>query len=1035
MPANERRYDETKGVPVYKINSNLRSALLLGAATVAAVSLTTTAFAQENVETVVVTGSRIPQQGIISASPVTAVSQQEMKFEGTTNVETLLNNLPATVADYTEQASNGATGQATVDLRGLGSSRTLVLVDGKRLMPSDPSNPVADLNQIPAALVDHVEVLTGGASAVYGSDALAGVVNFVMRKDFEGIEFDGQLGIDEAGNGNKTYAGYQTAKNFAPAPQDWWGGRTNDATVLFGANTPDGKGNVTGYIGYRTIQAVLENKRDFSACSIAVTGADVHACSGSSNYNRFFSIDDYYAGTNYDWFETGTGKAGSGAFVPYTGATSQKYNYGAVNYLQRPDTRYIGGFTGHYEVNKELDIYSDFMFSDDHTLAQIAPSGLFLGTGKQINPNGDPLAHSSYVEINCLNPLMTAQENAILCGASAGSTQNGSGVWLGQGNLVPGQSFLEIGRRDLEGGDRVDDLRHTAYRFVLGAKGELGDGWSYDVYGQYGITLYTETYDNEFSVQRVQNALQVNPDGNCVAKDAGIDLACVPLDIFNGFGAITPAMLNYVNAQGFKQGYTEEAVINGSITGDLGQYGFKSPWASDGVGVAVGTEYRRETLELKTSRDFQTNDLYGQGGATLPIPASSFNVAEGFGEVQIPIAQNQPYFQDLSFNGGLRYSAYSLSGDTWAYKAGLQWQPIDDFRVRGSYERAVRAPNVDELFSPANIVLFGGTDPCYQPTDPKVIANCTAQGAHPISTCPAAQCNQQGEGNLALKPEESDTFSLGVVFTPTFFPGFSATVDYFNIKVDQYINGPNPNVTLAACYGASATAASQAQACPLVHRSGGTGPIYGAGYVGAQTINTGYLATSGFDIETNYQTDLSDLNLGENGSLAFNFVGTFTDKLVTQPFKGFTTFDCAGLFGATCGTPTPQWRHKLRVTWESPWDVQLSVSWRHLSGSKLDINTSNPLLNGSCGSSGLPCPDLADGHIAAYDYFDLAANWTVTKGIELRGGVNNVFDKDPPLVDSANYGVSGAPFGNGNTYPGVYDSMGRTLFLGVTIKY
>lgn len=1020
---------------MFKIESNLRSTLLLGAATAAAFSLSSAAYAQENVETIIVTGSRIPQQGIISSSPVTAVSQQEMKFEGTTNVENLLNNLPATVADYTEQASNGATGQATVNLRGLGSSRTLVLVDGKRLMPSDPSNPVADLNQIPAALVDHVEVLTGGASAVYGSDALAGVVNFVMRKDFEGIEIDGQLGINQAGNGNKTYEGYQNTAHFAAAPHDWWGGRTNDVTMLFGANTPDGKGNVTGYIGYRSIQAVTQDKRDYSACSIAVNSHDVHGCSGSSNYNRWFSLDDYYAGTNYDFFQTGTGHAGTGQFVNYTGTTSQKYNYGAKNYIQRPDVRYIGGFEGHYEVDKALDVYADFMFSDDHTLAQIAPSGLFLGTGRIVNPNGPSDAHPSYVEVNCNNPLMTAQENAALC-SNAGSTQVG-GVWMGESNMVPGQALVQIGRRDIEGGDRVDDLRHTAYRFVLGAKGDLGNSWNYDISGQYGITLYSETYDNEFSVQRVQNALQVNPaTGHCVAYDMGIDTNCVPLDIFNGFGSITPNMLNYVTGQGFKTGYTEEVVVTGSINGDLGQYGFKSPWASDGVGVAFGAEYRKETLELKTSRDFQLNDLYGQGGATLPVPASSFNVAEGFGEVQIPIAQNKEFFQDLSFNGGLRYSAYSSSGDTWAYKAGLQWQPIDDFRFRGSYERAVRAPDVLELYDPANVVLFGGTDPCYHATDPTIIANCALEGAHPTSSCPAAQCNQQGQGNLALKPEESDTFSVGLVVTPTFLSGFTATVDYFDIKVNDYINSPNPNVTLAACYGVGATTASQTVACPLVQRSnGGHGNIYGAGFVGAQTVNTGYLSTDGVDVEANYQSDLSDFGLGDNGSLALNFVATYTNTLITQPFKGFTTYDCAGLFGTTCGTPTPKWRHRLRVTWASPWDVDVSLAWRHLSSSKLDLNTANPILNASCGSSGLPCPDLADAHLAAFDYFDLAATWTVSKGIALRAGVNNLFDKNPPVVDSANYGVSGAPFGNGNTYPGVYDALGRTIFLGVTAKY
>ena len=203
--------------------------------------------------------------------------------------------------------------------------------------------------------------------------------------------------------------------------------------------------------------------------------------------------------------------------------------------------------------------------------------------------------------------------------------------------------------------------------------------------------------------------------------------------------------------------------------------------------------------------------------------------------------------------------------------------------------------------------------------------------------------------------------------------------------------------------------------------------------MGAQTSNTGGLSTKGVDGEANYQ---SDFGLEGVGSFSANFIGTFTDTLITQPFPGFGNYNCAGLFGVTCGSPDPKWRHKLRVTWDSPWDVAVSVSWRHLSGVKLDLNTANPLLNGSCGSSGYPCPDLIDASIPSYDYFDIAANWEVTKGIELRAGINNLFDKDPPVVDANSYGIAGpAQFGNGNTYPGVYDAMGRSLFLGITAKY
>jgi outer membrane receptor protein involved in Fe transport len=1003
-------------------------------------SLSTVARAQESVETVVVTGSRIPQVGLYSSSPVTAVSQQEIKYEGTTNVETLLNNLPGVFADFTGTASNGATGQATVNLRGLGAARTLVLVDGTRLMPSDPANPVADLNQVPAALVDHVEVLTGGASAVYGSDAEGGVVNFIMRKDFEGIEVDGQYSVNNADNDGEShgvsYAQLNKNAGFAPAPENWWGGATTEANLLMGVNTPDNKGNITAYVGYRNIQAVLEAKRDFSTCSLTTDFSTNLYCSGSSNYNRWISWDDLLNGYPGQFF------GGSTTWVPYSGGNpAQKFNYGALNYLQRPDTRYDGGYFAHYEVSPMLDVYSNFMFSDDHTLAQIAPSGAFLGSGPAYFPD---TISPGYVQINCDNPLMTEQQNQLLCGQTSSDVYTSgplAGRYNGAGNFAPGLSTLWIGRRDLEGGNRIDDLRHTSYRMVVGAKGDLGHGWSYDIYGQYGTTIYAETYSNEWSKQRVENALNVNPlTGNCYARDNGDDLRCVPLDLFHGFGAVTKNQLDYVGAQGFKEGSTEERIVSGSLTGDLGEWGIKSPLAKDAIGIALGAEYRSESLELRTSRDYQINDLYGQGSATLPVPKAGFNVEEGFGEIRIPVIQDMPMAEDLTLSLGYRYSTYSSAGSVSSYKYGAEWQPIDDFRLRGSYQRAVRAPNVLESFSPLNVALFGGQDPCAgSPT-----AQCILQGVDSAQPCPAAQCNAQFGGNLALNPETSDTWSVGIVLTPSFLEGFSATVDYFDIKVKNYISVIDPNVTLSGCYSDTSTAESRAFFCPFVHRTqGGSGSIFGSGFVDAVNNNLNSLATSGVDFEANYNLPLDNIGMGGAGGLSFNFVGTLLNSLETTPTQvpvdpNYPSYDCAGLFGVVCGTPNPEWRHKMRVTWTSPWDFSLSLQWRHLAGVSLDENTSNSNLNGLqqayCAAYGI-CSDPVDAKLPSMDYFDISGSWTVHTGLELRFGVDNVFDKNPPTVDSNTWAISGPPFGNGNTYPGVYDSLGRTFFIGVTAKY
>ncbi len=1039
---------EPRGFNVYQSNldkRSLRSALLLGAASVAAIGFAAPASAQESTETVVVTGSRIPQQGLYASSPVTAVGQQELKFEGTTNVENLLNNLPGVFADYGQSASNGASGTATVNLRNLGSARTLVLVDGRRLMPGDPSLPVADLNNIPAALVDHVEVLTGGASAVYGSDALGGVVNFIMRKDFEGVEIDGQWGIAQHNNDDGNLRGLQDAAAYAKAPENVWDGRTLDGTLIVGANSPDGKGNITAYVSYRNSQPVLGSQRDVSACSLDLAATNFR-CAGSSNKNRWLSFDRLvFLGGGYDFYQTGTGAPGSGAFQSYGGtpASVRSYNYGAVNYFQRPDERYTAGFSGHYEVSPMLDVYTDFMFADDHTVAQIAESGAFLGGGPTFFPG---TISPGYLQVNCDNPFMTPQENTLLCGPSLGGAfvadarYTGGGYFDGAGNITPGQSLVWIGRRDFEGGKRQDDLRHTSYRMVVGAKGDLGGGWAYDVYAQYGLTLYTENYKNEWSKARVQNSLQVTfadpitTTPTCTVVQLQIDPNCVPLDIFNGIGSVnnTPG-LGYVIAQGFKSGWTQEQVLSGSVTGDLGAWGIQSPGAKSPVSLAIGAEYRSEAILLDTSRDFQTGDLYGQGAKTLPVPKSQFSVVEGFGEVRIPIIQGVPFVEDLTLNGGYRYSSYSSVGATRSWKYGAEWQIVDDVKLRGGIQRAVRAPNVLESFAPAVVQLFGGSDPCsdgFSGFGGITTGQCATvpNAGTALLNCPAGQCNYETSGNANLKPETSDTKTFGIVFTPTFFDGFTATVDYFDIKVADYISLINPNNTLEGCYGSIdglgntilPSAAQVAFFCPFVQRSA-NGTIFGAGFVEAHGINLGYLRTKGWDMEANYSADLADWGMGDNGGLAFNFVGTLLRDLDTKetPFKDADL--CAGMYGPVCGTPVPKWRHKLRVTWSSPWDFDLSASWRHIGGVTLDTPGA---------------PDNLGGKIEAWDYLDLAGNWSISEGVEIRAGVNNVLDKDPPVLSSGTgLPMSSPPFGNGNTFPQVYDALGRTIFIGGTIKY
>jgi outer membrane receptor protein involved in Fe transport len=312
--------------------------------------------------------------------------------------------------------------------------------------------------------------------------------------------------------------------------------------------------------------------------------------------------------------------------------------------------------------------------------------------------------------------------------------------------------------------------------------------------------------------------------------------------------------------------------------------------------------------------------------------------------------------------------------------------------------------------------------------------------------CPSGVCNDQIGGNPFLKPESSNTRTAGIVVTPSFLDGFSATIDWWNIDVTHYISTIPVQQTLDECYGRRATGQSEAFFCPFVHRSA-NGTLYGPGYVAADSLNTGYLKTSGVDFALNWQADTKDWFGVDEGSLSLSALGTWLNTLVTDGVPATpqtaglasrSSYNCAGLFGQICGSPAAKWRHKLRVTWETPFDVQFSVQWRYIGATSLDANTSTRLIGGGpgltqCGSFTVAgIGDCSDAHISAYSYFDLAAGWTVRNGVELRAGVNNAFDIEPPVVSQVALPLG---IGNGNTFTGLYDVLGRTLFVSATVKY
>jgi outer membrane receptor protein involved in Fe transport len=984
------------------------------------------------VREVVVTGSRIRQPNLTTTSPVTTINSQDVRLQGGTRVEDVVNQLPQAFAAQGSTVSNASTGTATVNLRGLGAERTLVLIDGRRLVPGDPVVPTPDLNNIPNALVDRIDVVTGGASAVYGSDAVAGVVNFIMKKNLEGVQIDANYGFYQHNNDNDTiqdlirFRASTNPSQFKLPPDNVTGGYQRDVTVAFGANSPDGKGNVEGYLGWRDVSSVLQSRYDYSACALG--GSDTVApapgfrvnCSGSSTAFPGRFITGGGGGPSF------TLDPVTGAWRPYNG-TTDAYNFAPLNYFQRPDTRYTGGFFSHYEVNRGLDLYSQFMFMDDRTVAQIAPSGIFLQT----------------MQVNCDNPFLNAAQVNDICGPTVdqdGDPTNGVQACTDADAGTPGiqcNANVAIGRRNVEGGGRQDDLHHTSYRLVFGARGDIGDNWHYDAYGQFGQTNLAENYQRDFSLVRSQRALLVVSDPRttiggqpnfgqpiCQSVLDNTDPNCVPYNIFQ-LGGVTPEALNYLQVPGFQEAVTQERVVSASMDGRLADYGVISPWAKDGVSVAFGFEYRRESLDYRTDLEFTSGDLAGQGGPRIGV-AGTFDVREVFVETRVPVLQDMPYAQDLSFDLGYRHSDYSSSaGNTNTYKVEGNWTPINDIRLRASYNRAVRAPNINELFTPQAVLLDGSTDPCAGTTPAFTAAQCAFTGVSAgqygnILENPAAQYNGLLGGNPDLKPETSDTYAVGLVLQPRFLPGFNATIDWFDIKVEDFISNIGADTIITVC-----GETGDPTLCSLINRAPGTGSLWLGtnGFITDITQNTGELRTKGIDLQANYRLNFSTFGWDDWGRLDFNFVGTWLDEFHVKPLatSNFGSFDCEGKYGPQCGNysgaPLPEWRHKLRATWTTPWKgVQISGQWRYLSSVDFEAGPQGEI----------------DDELGSRNYFDLSGTWRVWDRTTLRAGVNNIFDKDPPIILSGH--LNTGPL-NGNTAPGTYDALGRYFFFSLTQNF
>jgi outer membrane receptor protein involved in Fe transport len=623
---------------------------------------------------------------------------------------------------------------------------------------------------------------------------------------------------------------------------------------------------------------------------------------------------------------------------------------------------------------------------------------------------------------------LSTQEQTALCGAEAGT-----------GITVP----VQIGRRNIEGGPRIESFEHDNYRVVLGMKGDFADAWHYDAYGSYYYTSLFSSSTNYLSNNGIENALNVvgtaaNPV--CASGAAG----CVPWNIFTT-GGVTPAALSYLNALGTSHGAIEEQIFEGFITGDLGKYGVKSPWANDGVGVSFGTQHRWDHLLFAPDEESLSPDLGGGAGAGVAVN-NAISVQEEYFETRIPIAQKQPFADDVYVEGGFRYSDYSTSGGTTTYKIGGGWSPIPDFTLRASYDRAIRAASILEAFSPqfvTNTSTFA--DSCAAAPGQAAaatLAQCmrtgvtaaeygngigagAGGGTNLLSQCPASQCATLEGGNPALKPEISDSYTVGATFRPSFLKGFTGSIDYWDIKIQGEIGILSQGTTFSNCLNGIQTATY----CPLVVRTpngnlfGDT--IAGGGYVIATNQNIASTDTSGIDFQFDYRLPLEDVGAPNMGSLSFHFNGTYQLKNASVGVPGAPGADCAGLFGPLCDTVDPRWRHIFSVSWNTPWNILARLQWRYIGSSSLDNNSTQPaLFEGFLGEV-----DPVDATIPAVSYLDLSGAYRVNSTLTVRAGVNNLLDQDPPRVDQTIAGT-----GEPNSYP-TYDLLGREIFISATAKF
>lgn len=936
---------------------------------------------------VVVTGTRIQRQDYTATSPVVTIAADALQQAGTVQIDTVLNQLPQLVPSLSTSSNNpsstGGAGQALVDMRGLGPSRTLVLLDGTRLTPSHPNGQI-DLNTIPAALIDNIEILTGGASSVYGSDAIAGVINLKLKQDFEGVQIDTQYG--------------QTAES---------DGETLAVDVTLGGNFADGRGNAVLAISYDDRKSILAGNRPFgqftfgpdllplgsattpegrydrtlanlptqAAIDAVFAGYGVAAGTVLANDNLGFNSD----GTLFDI--TGTANYRGEEFIGFNPANFT-YNFAPVNYLLLPLERRQIFASGTYSVldtdDSSVQAYARVMYTTYQAEQQLAPT---------------PIAG---LAVPVTNPNIPADMATLLASRAD-----------------PTAPFLFRVRTSAVG-PRIGTPSFDVTQALLGFRGDFqaaGRDWNWDLYASWGRTEVTERQQGNVSFSRIQGLLN------------GIDLdGCAAAD-FNpfGLGNMTAACADAIAIGATNITQVEQENVQAVVSGSL----FEMP--AGPFQLAVGAGYGRNDASFIPDEFLSSGDVVGFNAQ--PSQQGSIDVKELFAELAIPLLRDMPAVHRLEFEAGYRRSDYNLAGSFNTYKGALNWEPVEAVMVRASYNRATRAPSIEELFLPPQENFPGYNDPCefdsahrtgnVAGVDPaQVTALCQAQGipAAALATFqqPNAQVRSIQGGNPELTPESADTMTFGLVWQPDFENPFRASVDYWSYELEDVIGAVSANSAISRCFndvGANASYDPNNFWCQLFTRTA-SGEVTD---VEETAQNLSALEADGIDLQVDFGIPVPE----RFGSLRVNM-------LVTHLLSWKAQEDAVSPFGSFAGTITtdvgesfPKWKGVLNVGWEIG-DFGFNWNARYIDG----LTVVNDDAIGSPVTSGLRAT------IPSYDYHRLTAGWSPLEKLDLMLGVDNLFDKDPPVyTDNATAGQQA------NTDPSTYDILGRRYFMNLTYRF